>query len=87
MQGSPWIIIVDFSYIRYVSKLPGYKAIVNFQIRSKSFKKFLGRLKGYIVNARISVKISIVSKLCFLSYKFTYVSGYQATHFVGLFAA
>ena len=37
--------------------MPGYQAIVNFQIRSKSFKKFLGRLKGYIVNARISVKI------------------------------
>ena len=31
--------------------------------------------------------ISMVSKLCFLSYKYTYVSGYQATHFVGLFAA
>ena len=57
MQGFPCIIIVDFSYIRYVSKLPGYQAIVNFQIRSKSFKMFLGRLKGYIVNARISVKI------------------------------
>ena len=57
MQGFPWIIIVDFSYIRYVSKLPGYQAIVIFQIRSKSFKKFLERLKGYIMNARISVKI------------------------------
>ena len=57
MQGFPCIIIGDFSYIRYVSKLPGYQAIVNFQVRSKSLKKFLGRLKGYIVSAAISVKI------------------------------
>ena len=63
------VIIVDFSYIKYVSKLPVYQAIVNFQIRSKSFKTFLGRLKGHNVNARISVKI--LPRLCSLSYKYT----------------
>ena len=28
MQGFPWIIIVDFSYLKYISELPGYQAIV-----------------------------------------------------------
>ena len=30
MQGFPWIIIVDFPYIKYVSELPGYQAMVIF---------------------------------------------------------
>ena len=45
------MIIFDFPYLKCVSKLPGYQAIV------KSFKKFLRQFKGYIVNAGISVKI------------------------------
>ena len=51
------MIIFDFPYLKCVSKLPGYQAIVIFQTRSKSFKKFLQQFKGYIVNAGISVKI------------------------------
>ena len=30
MQQFPWIIIVDFPYPKYISKLPDYQAILNF---------------------------------------------------------